>query len=369
MKALQQLDTSFQLDKNTAGLANFTFEIGSTALIRSVNLHTLLRLITFHIVPVNTPFLLCLANIDKHGAFFNNTTNQVIQSQTQLARCHPVIRRYSHALLLWYTSAYALTTESLALNPCYFTDFELCHLHRYFGHPFVHRLHQLLEQSGYNVELQVLRYLTKYCEQCQKHGCSPDRFTFTLKDDLDFNYNVIIDIMYIRSKPVLHLVDEATCFQARRWLKNVSAQYVWDRLRLCWIDIYLGPPDLVTIDAGEQFMAKKFRQYAANMGIIIKNAPIETHHFIGIVKRYHGPLQQVYSIITTKILGIEPELAFLMSFKAINNLVGPNGLVLTLLVFDVYPRISELDAPFVSITQRATAMKKAMNKVRKCTAS
>ena len=90
----------------------------------------------------------------------------------------------------------------------------------------MHRLYQLLERSGHNVELQALQYLTRYCEQCQKHGRSPGRFTFTLKNDLHFNYNVIIDIMYIEGKPVLHLVDEATRFQVGQWLKNVSAQHV-----------------------------------------------------------------------------------------------------------------------------------------------
>ena len=168
--------------------------------------------ITFHIVPINIPFLLCLADIDKHGAFFNNITNQVIQSQTQPARCHSIIRRYGHAFLLYYTSAYALATESLILNPCYLTDIELRCLHCRFDYLSVHCLHQLLERSGHNVELQVLQYLTKYCKQCQKHGRSPGRFMFNLKDDLDFNYNVIIDIMYIGDKPVFHLVNEATRF-------------------------------------------------------------------------------------------------------------------------------------------------------------
>ena len=369
LKALQQLDTSVQLDKNTAGSANFTFGIGSAASIGSVDLDTPLGHITFHIVPVNTPFLLCLADMDKYGAFFNNITNQVIQSQTQPARHHPVIRRYGHAFLLWYTSAYILATESLVQNPCYLTDTELRRLHRRFGHPSVHRLHQLLERSGHNVELQALQYLTKYCEQCQKHGRSPGRFTFTLKDDLDFNYNVIIDIMYIGGKPVLHLVDEATRFQAGQWLKNVLAQYIWDQLRSCWIDTYLGPLDLVTANAGKQFMAKKFKQYAANMGIIVKNALVEAHHSIGMVERYHGPLRRVYSIVTSEIPGIEPDLALQMSFKAINDSVGPNGLVPTLLVFGAYPRMTELDAPSPSISQRAMAMKKAMDEVRKSTAS
>ena len=46
-------------------------------------------------------------------------------------------------------------------------------------------------------------------------------------------------------------------------------------------------------------MAKEFKQYAANMDIIVKNAQEEAHHSIGMVERYHGPLRQVYSIITT----------------------------------------------------------------------
>ena len=170
--------------------------------------------------------------------------------------------------------------------------------------------------------------------------------------------------MYIKRKPVLHLVDEVTRFQAGRWLKNVSAQNIWDQLCLCWIDKYLGPPDLVTADAGKQFMAKEFKQYTANMGIIVKNALVEAHHSIGMVEHYHGPLRRVYSIITTEIPGIESDSALQMSFKAINNLVGPNGLVLTLLVCGAYPRITESDALSPSIIQRAIAMRKAMDEVR-----
>ena len=75
-------------------------------------------------MPVNTPSLLCLADMDKLGAFFNNTTNEVIQSQIQPARRHLVIRRYGHAFLLWYTSIYTLAAQSLAQNLCYLIDSE-----------------------------------------------------------------------------------------------------------------------------------------------------------------------------------------------------------------------------------------------------
>jgi hypothetical protein len=54
-----------------------------------------------------------------------------------------------------------------------------------------------------------------------------------------------------------------------------------------------------------------------------------------------------------------------MAFKALNNTAGPNGLVLTLLVFGVYLQMTELNAPSPTVTQRANAVKKAMAEIRK----
>lgn len=62
-----------------------------------------------------------------------------------------------------------------------------------------------------------------------------------------------------------------------------------------------------------------------------------------MVKYYYRSLQQVYSIIITKILGIKLNLAFQIFFKTINNSVDPNKLVFTLLFFDIYSKIIKQD--------------------------
>jgi len=54
-----------------------------------------------------------------------------------------------------------------------------------------------------------------------------------------------------------------------------------------------------------------------------------------------------------------------MAFKAINNSVGPNSLITTLLVFGAYPCIVESDAPNPIVIQRAAALKKAIEEVKK----
>jgi hypothetical protein len=52
-----------------------------------------------------------------------------------------------------------------------------------------------------------------------------------------------------------------------------------------------------------------------------------------------------------------------MTFKAINDSIGPNGLVPTLLVYGAYPQMTENDLLSLTVLQRAIAIKKAMIEV------
>ena len=54
-----------------------------------------------------------------------------------------------------------------------------------------------------------------------------------------------------------------------------------------------------------------------------------------------------------------------MAVKAVNNTAGLDGLVPTLLVYGAYLRISKLDSPAPSITERAAAIQKAMAEIVK----
>jgi len=59
--------TNNNTDINTmqTGAINVQFGIGLTALIRLVVVKTLIGLVNFHVVKADTPFLLCLADIDR----------------------------------------------------------------------------------------------------------------------------------------------------------------------------------------------------------------------------------------------------------------------------------------------------------------
>jgi hypothetical protein len=58
-------------------------------------------------------------------------------------------------------------------------------------------------------------------------------------------------------------------------------------------------------------------------------------------------------------------MALQMTFKAINDTAGLDGLVPILLVYGALPRMVEYDAPSLTVTQRSAALKKAMLEIQK----
>ena len=59
---------------------------------------------------------------------------------------------------------------------------------------------------------------------------------------------------------------------------------------MCWINIYLGPLDLITSNTGKIFISKEFKEYANTIDIYIKVILVKAYNSIGIVKRYYSLL-------------------------------------------------------------------------------
>jgi hypothetical protein len=78
-------------------------------------------------------------------------------------------------------------------------------------------------------------------------------------------------------------------------------------------------------------------------------------------------LRQAYKIIYNELRDIETstEVSLQIAMKAINDLVGPDGIIPILLVFGAYPRITNNSALFPITTKRTKAIRKASNEVRR----
>ena len=77
---------------------------------------------------------------------------------------------------------------------------------------------------------------------------------------------------------------------------------------------------------------------ANSINIKIKEVPIKAYYSIGKVEVYYIPLCKSYKIIYIKLGPKYSNNIYLqLVIKAINNTIGPNGLVPILLIFGIYP--------------------------------
>jgi hypothetical protein len=68
-------------------------------------------------------------------------------------------------------------------------------------------------------------------------------------------------------------------------------------------------------------------------------------HVFEEIEHYYSLLCCIYHIIITEPLDISKDIALQIAFKVINNSIGPDGLIPTLLVFGAYLYIIESNIP------------------------
>ena len=209
-------DNNGQIFINTENVeaVHVQFEIDSISFMRSINVTTFIRSIEFHVVKIDTPFLLCLADMNCLKVYYNNIKN-ILTSNNMFM---PVIRRFDHSFLLWEKSLRSYITDFFDHNPCYLIDTKLRQLHRRFGHSFALKLRRILERFKHEDDLikTALNKLTEYCTFCQKHEKSPERFKFILRENVNFNYFIIVDIMYINNELIFHVNNKIIRFQSTK---------------------------------------------------------------------------------------------------------------------------------------------------------
>ena len=66
------------------------------AVISVLTITTLVRIITFYIIPVNTPFLFYLRDMDKLRVYFDNTCNKLIKRIINSKKRTKVFRKWGY---------------------------------------------------------------------------------------------------------------------------------------------------------------------------------------------------------------------------------------------------------------------------------
>jgi hypothetical protein len=93
MRALQLKFPNIIMDSFTASHKMKFGNNPESTFLGTVAVETSFRTIRFAVMPINTPFLLCLANMNYYGIYFNNINNTLMHN----GKKHPIVRKWEHS--------------------------------------------------------------------------------------------------------------------------------------------------------------------------------------------------------------------------------------------------------------------------------
>ena len=232
-----------------------------------------------------------------------------------------------------------------------FTKSELARLHLHFYHPTAQKLYNLLRRARPSdtppETRRILEQISLDCKHCREHFPGPYRFRVALPlDEVTFNEEVALDVMYLDSQPVLHVVDLQVAYQNAEFLEKQSADDIWETFLRCWATVYLGFPNRMRVDRARVFTGRRSEQLTNLHGITLQFSGVEAHNALGIGERYHAPLRRVYHVVRAASPSIDRSTALRCAVKGVNDSMGPEGFIPTLLVYGTMPNF-----PVRNITQ------------------
>ena len=188
-----------------------------------------------------------------------------------------------------------------------------------------------LEGVAERASPEVLRDLEKIentCDLSQRLSHAPNRFRVSLPGkDVVSNRTVRMDTMFLERKSVLHVVDKDKKFSAAAFLRSETTEETWETFMRIWVSVYIGFPDTIATDQGTQFQSQRRRTLLLMAGI--------QNNFSGVQN------------------------ALMLAIKAMNDSAGPQGLVPTLSIFGVMPRIPVVPSELPEQISRMPAMHSA----------
>jgi hypothetical protein len=117
----------------------------------------------------------------------------------------------------------------------------------------------------------------------------------------------------------------------------------------------------------KNFTAIKFKQLASSMLIKVKKVLVKAYNSVRLIEQYYALLHRVYKILKKELKNkhINKKMILQITVKAINNSAKPDRIVLTLLVFSSYLRITEINTLSPTIDKRAKAIRATTKEVRR----
>lgn len=211
---------------------------------------------------------------------------------------------------------------------------------------------------------RMLQDIADSFQACQRHTRPPERFKVSIpEENIVFNQEVALDLMWLDGKALLHIVDTQTHFMSAAFLKGQTVEDVWETFVLCWATQYTGFTMRIHTDQGSAFTSLRWTRRCDAVGTESKLSGVDSHNSLGSGERYHEPLRRVYRKIREVYPKMKKETTLRLAIKAYNDTLGPEGLVPSLLVFGCLPRFPSVDSSIPAQSDRMTALREARSEM------
>ena len=301
------------------------------------------------VVDIDVPLLIGLDFLKKEKLYPDTVDNKLVCKES--AWHVPLTQKFGHLYYDW------------SATPILYTRSELIRLHKHFFHPSSAKLFELIKRSSpaeADAETRkVLHEISERCKTCQHLNHKSHRFRVSMPKECIFNEELALDLMFLEGKAILHVVDTRTHFSSAAFLDSQSVDGVWAAFLSAWTTLYVGYPSKMRVDQGSIFTSRRWKQLTDATGISLQLSGIESHNSIGAGERYHAPLRRIYDKVLFDFPNLDKHLGLKLAVKAMNDTMGPEGLVPSMLVFGVLPRfpVSTIDLP--NQVDRMNALKSA----------
>ena len=224
-------------------------------------------------------------------------------------------------------------------------------LHKQYAHPSADRLYNLLKTAGLETvdqkTLKVLEDIMARCDLCQRIGAAAPRLRVTMGyENTWFNSKVYMNVPEVDSRKVLHMVD-ATRFSDACILTRQTALGVWEAILRCWASVYTGLPHITMVDEGTEYK-DTFAELCEIYDMKLDKSGIQAHSALGVVMRYHAPLCNVHLKFNQDHINITKETRLAITVNAMNDILGPGGIVSSAPVFGKFPSVRSSSGPAVA---------------------
>ena len=146
----------------------------------------------------------------------------------------------------------------------------------------------------------------------------------------EFNETIAMDIKFINSRPVLHLIDHATRYSRACLLANKKPMSVVQAIITHWIQVFGQPTQFLT-DNGGEFVNSELIELAEKFNIVLKTTAAESPWSNGLCEKHNGVIgDMVAKIQADSNCSLELAIPWAVSAKnGLSNVYGfsPNQLV------------------------------------------